>query len=43
MRAIAANWLKKLSSGPKMSEGPMIVAVGAAASTSFSPAALARM
>ena len=41
-RAIAANLLKKPSSGPNMIDGRRIVASGMAASTSFSPMALVR-
>jgi hypothetical protein len=41
-RAIAANLLKNASSGPNMIEGRTITASGVAASTDFSPMALAR-
>ena len=39
---MAANLLKKSSSGPNMIDGRKIVASGLAASTAFSPSALAR-
>ena len=41
-RAMAANLLKKSSSGPNTTEGRRIVADGTAASTSFSPVAFER-
>src|SRR5262249_3099538 len=41
-RAIAANLLKKSSSGPNRTEGRRMMADGTAASTSFSPTAFER-